>query len=103
MGIELTATLNFHKLLIPRKYAKAFLTSCDRLRWKPIHLRVGVAEPRSGNEFGSYTVDERLSNFFGYARLALHYRPRNLRFGIFALRSQARDVQVIRSPIDGSF
>jgi len=41
------------------------------LRWKPILLRVGVAKPPSGKDFGSYTVDERLSNFLGYAWLCI--------------------------------
>jgi hypothetical protein len=38
---------------------------------KPILLRVGVAVPRSGRVFDSYTVDERLSNFLGYAWLCI--------------------------------
>jgi hypothetical protein len=31
---------------------------------------LGLSAPRAGVEFGSYTINERFSNFVGYARLA---------------------------------
>jgi len=38
---------------------------------KPILQLVGLATPRAGAQFGSYTIDERLSNFVGYVWLCI--------------------------------
>jgi hypothetical protein len=38
---------------------------------KPILYLIGLATPRAGAQFGSYTVDESLSNFVGYAWLCI--------------------------------
>src|ERR1700692_4243718 len=49
--------------------ALAVILVCVLLAVRPILRLSGLEPPRSGAQFGSYTIDERLSNVVGYVWL----------------------------------
>src|SRR5580693_7361790 len=56
--------------------ALVVIAVCVLMAIQPILRQVGLGSvPRAGAEFGSYTIDERLNNFVGYAWLCI--------FGLF--------------------
>jgi hypothetical protein len=44
---------------------------CAVIAARPILRLTGLAAPRAGAQFGSYTIDERLSNVVGYVWLCV--------------------------------